>query len=534
MADIMIPLPTQSDVGATPPQSKIVIANGIPWTNDYNHVRLFGNKSELLSFVQSKQVATFSSSTPVRWGDLTYRANGNENSFIECNYIAFQNAPFTSSWYFGFITSVEWLSNGSCKIAFEPDYFQNNIYDVSINPCFVEREHCTSAEDSYYSNLVPEGLETGEYQAQEHYFPTSGGYHYSLVSSATSEGNQPIPVNDNNLYTGLSRYTATSYQDMTAILNNFQSSGNADSIVQLIQYPAMCDTADLQNQTINIPALTSIDGYTPKNKKLFQYPYCYVLFTTPSNKTATFRFELTKRSDHSLNFNVTSRGGLTPMIEILPADYRSNTGVVNWFDNIFIDASIQCAWTNDGYQAYIAQMSPVWQAQEKQLSVNQISTAFNGIVSTLGGLASGNIIGGLTSGVNAVFNAATAPYLQQSNIQAQKESHDMVPPSARGSISGNTASAMYTLPVCDFYVMTITAQMARCIDDFFTAFGYAVNRIKVPNINSRSSWNYIKTNGATFSGSIMLDDMRKLQAIFDRGVTIWHTNDVGNYGLSNN
>ena len=252
----MIPLPTQSDVGAKPPQSTIIIANGIPWTNDYNHVRLFGNKSELLSFVQSKQVAAFTLSTPVRWSDLTYRANGNENSFIECNYIAFQNAPFTSSWYFGFITSVEWLSNGSCKIAFEPDYFQNNIYDVSINPCFVEREHCTTAEDSYYSNLVPEGLETGEYRAQEHFFPTSGGYHYSLVSSATSEGNQPIPVNDNNLYTGLSRYTATSYQDMTTILNNFQSSGNADSIVQLIQYPAMCDTADLQNQTINIPALT--------------------------------------------------------------------------------------------------------------------------------------------------------------------------------------------------------------------------------------------------------------------------------------
>ena len=32
----------------------------------------------------------------------------------------------------------------------------------------------------------------------------------------------------------------------------------------------------------------------------------------------------------------------------------------------------------------------------------------------------------------------------------------------------------------------------------------------------------------------MLDDMRKLQAIFDRGVTIWHTNDIGNYSLENN
>lgn len=529
----MIPLPVQSDVGAKPPQSTIIIANGIPWTNDYNHVRLFGSKSELLSFVQSKQVATFSSSTPVRWGELTYRANGNENSFIECNYIAFQNAPFTSSWYFGFITSVEWLSNGSCVINIEPDYWQNNIYDVSINECFVEREHVSKAADVLFGNLVPEGLEAGEYKAQERYAPIEGGWLYSLLASATSEGQQPIPVLDNNIFSGLSRYNAQDYRDLITILNHFQDSGNADAIVQIYQYPALCDRGDIQNQQILIPIPSNIDGYVPKNNKLFQYPYIYVLFSTPSNKTATFRFELTNRTDHGIDMSVSGCGGITPMIHIIPTDYRVDD-VVNYFDDIYIDATIQCAWTNDAYQAYLAQMSPVWQAQEKTLAVQQIGTAFNGIMATLGGLATGNIFGGLTSGANAVFNTATAPYLQQTNIQAQKESHDLIPPSSRGSVSGNSSVAMFSTSIVNFYTMTITAQMARCIDDYFTAFGYATNRLKVPNINSRSSWNFVKTNGATFSGAIMLDDMRKLQAIFDRGVTIWHTNDVGNYSLENN
>lgn len=533
MMDNMIDMPEQATVVGTPAQATIMLCAGIPWTNDYNHVRLFDSKNALHSFVASKAVKQFTSSTPVRWGSLDYRAEGNESALIEINYIAFQNYPDNTQWYYGFVTSVEWLSANSCRIHFEPDYWQNNIYDVTINPCFVEREHVSPEADSYYQNLVPEGIETGDYMASSHYYPTTGGWHYALLASASSEGQQPVPVNDNNVYTGLSRYAASTYQGMTDILNNFQSSGIADAVIQIIQYPAMCDESSLQNQTITLPVPSSIDGYVPKNKKLFQYPYCYALFTNPSNKTAIFRFELTKQADHSLKFSINSRTGLNPMIHVVPEDYREASGVVNWFDDIYIDCAIQCAWTNDAYQAYIAQMSPVWEAQQKQVTVNQVGTAFNGIVSTISGLMSGNILGGLTSGANAVYSAVTAPYLQQTNMQAQKESHDLIPPSARGSIAGNTAVAVYSTNPCNFYVMTITHQMARTIDDYFSAFGYATNEIKVPFINNRPAWNFVKTNGASFSGSIMLDDMRKLQAIFDRGVTIWHTNDVGNYNLDN-
>lgn len=535
MMDNMIDMPEQATVVGTPAQATVMLCAGIPWTNDYNHVRLFDSKNALHSFVASKAVKQFTSTTPVRWGNLDYRAEGNESALIEINYIAFRNYPDNTQWYYGFVTSVEWLSANSCRIHFEPDYWQNNIYDVTINPCFVEREHVAPNADIYYNNLVPEGLETGEYKAAAFYQPTTGGWRYALLASANSEGGQPVPVVDHSVYTGLSTYHANTYQDMTSILNNFQASGIADAIVQVFQYPAMCDDASLKNQRIDIPKLTTIDGYTPKNKKLFQYPYCYVLFTNPSNKTAIFRYELTSDTDQGLHFDVNSLGGLTPMIHVMPHNYRdsNNSGVPQWYDDIYIDAAIQCAWTNDAYQAYVAQMSPIWEAQEKQVAVGQVSTAFNGIVSTIGGLLSGNILGGLASGTNAIYNSMTAPYLQQTNMQAQKESHDLIPPSSRGSISGNASVAMYSTNYVNFFVMTITAQMARCIDDYFTAFGYATNRIKTPNINNRPSWNFVKTNGASFSGSIMLDDMRKLQAIFDRGVTIWHTNDVGNYNLNN-
>ena len=82
--------------------------------------------------------------------------------------------------------------------------------------------------------------------------------------------------------------------------------------------------------------------------------------------------------------------------------------------------------------------------------------------------------------------------------------------------------------------MNVKAEMAKTIDDFFTMFGYPVHRIKKPNLNSRSSWNYVKTVECGITGNCILQDLQTLRKIFDKGVTIWHTNDVGNYNLSNN
>ena len=81
--------------------------------------------------------------------------------------------------------------------------------------------------------------------------------------------------------------------------------------------------------------------------------------------------------------------------------------------------------------------------------------------------------------------------------------------------------------------MCITAEYARKIDDFFTMFGYKIMRLKQPDWTSRASWNYVKTIGAEVYGAVPEFVIQSMVNRLDNGVWFWHTNDVGNFGLSN-
>ena len=70
--------------------------------------------------------------------------------------------------------------------------------------------------------------------------------------------------------------------------------------------------------------------------------------------------------------------------------------------------------------------------------------------------------------------------------------------------------------------MSIKAEYARMIDDYFSAFGYKVNRNKVPNITGRSNWNYVETANCNIIGNIPQEDLDEIKQMFNSGVTIWH------------
>ena len=85
-----------------------------------------------------------------------------------------------------------------------------------------------------------------------------------------------------------------------------------------------------------------------------------------------------------------------------------------------------------------------------------------------------------------------------------------------------------------FYQMHIKSEYAQIIDKYFDMFGYKTNLVKVPNINSRPHWNYVKTVGCTLTGSVPADSMRHLCQIYDHGITFWNNgNEIGQYNLNN-
>ena len=70
--------------------------------------------------------------------------------------------------------------------------------------------------------------------------------------------------------------------------------------------------------------------------------------------------------------------------------------------------------------------------------------------------------------------------------------------------------------------MSIRQEYARCIDDYFSMFGYKTNRVKIPNITGRTNWNYVKTLGCNIIGDVPQGDMQEIKSIFNNGVTLWH------------
>lgn len=79
----------------------------------------------------------------------------------------------------------------------------------------------------------------------------------------------------------------------------------------------------------------------------------------------------------------------------------------------------------------------------------------------------------------------------------------------------------------------IPDEYIRILEDYFKKYGYAYNRIETPSLRTRNSWDYIRCIDANITGNINENSLEKIKTIFNQGVTIWHTSDVGNYSLNN-
>ena len=81
--------------------------------------------------------------------------------------------------------------------------------------------------------------------------------------------------------------------------------------------------------------------------------------------------------------------------------------------------------------------------------------------------------------------------------------------------------------------MGITGENAQAIDNYLTRFGYKVNVIKVPELTSRKYWNYVKTRECEIGGNAPAETLKKIQEIFNAGVTLWHIDNVGSFSDDN-
>jgi hypothetical protein len=79
----------------------------------------------------------------------------------------------------------------------------------------------------------------------------------------------------------------------------------------------------------------------------------------------------------------------------------------------------------------------------------------------------------------------------------------------------------------------IKPEYRNIVSQFWKAYGYKINQIKVPNLKTRQHFNYVKCIGANITGNVPMEELVKVKEMFNKGITLWHTTDVGNYSLLN-
>lgn len=127
----------------------------------------------------------------------------------------------------------------------------------------------------------------------------------------------------------------------------------------------------------------------------------------------------------------------------------------------------------------------------------------------------------------AASNKLHLPYMPLSGIMASSVNMCAKPDEAKEFVIAKENAKIR------FYHICPSLEEAVKLDQFFDMYGYATNAVKVPNEDSRESWNYVKTDNVIINGSMPVQDMAVIKAMYNRGVRFWHTADVGNYSLSN-
>lgn len=530
------------------------------------------------------------------------RIQGKTDDYRNCNYMSFVNNSHSSKKFYAFIDDVEYVNENTVELSYTIDVMTTYSNRLNVHPCFVEREH--SITDKIGDNLVPENVNTGDllrkwngdvlfnrflavlitneplpdrfpcynrpnlyWKLKMDYTPDAGGLAWNgapanmfvyagfLVNDQDDSffGN---PDSRDYYYlqdfrpwdkeSGLPTYPSNLNMTLDAVLwaiGKGEISGiSASNIIGCYIYPADIGKRDnvqsaltygyggfcglKQTIQVNRPTVfnsgTSADNYTPKNNKLFTYPFCYLSLSNHNGKVATYKFENWWTPFYAFGWV----GLITPPAYVLlyPQNYLGSQ------DNMELGVGLSGLPT----PAYKSDQYATWlQSNSESFNWSNIAAVLGGIGGIAGGVATANPIA-ITAGATSLFQSVGSALATTADIQN-------TPPQMFGQVDSSnlwTTIAQYGFT---FYTHMLRPENAKIIDDYFSMFGYATNRLKTPNIFAESAdklrphWNYVKTAGADFvalesSGSVS----QKINDILDNGVTFWnHLREIGNYDLDN-
>lgn len=512
------------------------------------------------------------------------------------NYMMFQNASYNNKWFYAFVTKLEYVQHKTTYVHFQIDVLQTWMFEMNFKPSFVIREHCPLWNDdgTPVINTVDEGLNYGlEYDitSVDLFMPNRGMKWLVIISKTAMHGTdkgkvvgtkvgvpQPlsyyvVPFMKNEPIikwsTGSGEFEMAQptklmselYKDKEAV-NNIVSiymtdfAGIGVNVTGDSQFATFSITnpnhriipADIGGKTtMYIDDMKTFDwqkeivsdayeGFEkPTESKLLMYPYSVLTVDDMRGNRADYKLEYITNK----KIEMILKGSMGTSNKV---SYGLHTYNKFWNEQFDEEISNEFALINntpsdvpvltDNLAAYL-------QGNKNSIENRKDSIMFNGAMNVLGsgmagiGSAMQGNAGGVATAVTGVVQGAGNTVLQLQGIEAKQKDIANIPPQL--SKMGSNIAYDYGNGYTGVFIIRkqIKAEYRRKLEDFFKMFGYKKNEVKMPNFHTRQNWNYVQTSSCNITGDFNNDDLNKLKAVFDNGITLWHTDDVGNYGLEN-
>lgn len=487
------------------PITSVKVLKNIPLDNTYKDVLNFASTSQQITYFTGKTKFAFTNLTPIKLQN-TIRLPITADKLYDCNYIMFQNANFGQKWFYAFIRKINFINVNMCSLDVEIDVYQTWQFDINIKPSFIIREHSNS--DNVGDNLVTENVDLGYYREEvaqkTNYFNS-----YTAIIATSFDGEDKTGGYIGGLFTGLSYIPAlvdnpTQVQSLIDLIDLIVKANKSDAITSIFMMPTQFYTDGDTPAMARFDATkqqTQIGSYIPKNKKLLTYPYNFLYVFTPEGSNHIYKYEYFL-NQNECGFLLQCAMSCNPEIILEPIGYQNQQ--FNIDESMTLSGFPQCAYSIDAFRAWLAQ--------------NSSSTLLSAIGSGVAMMNPATSIAGIMGMASTVNNVVMA---------------SMKPPSVRGTQGNSTFTGTREK---NFYFVNkhISEEYAKIIDDYFSMYGYATNRVKIPNITGRPSWNYVKTQDAKIIGSVPFNDIDRIKQMFNEGVTFWHGDYVGDYSRNNN
>ena len=353
------------------PTSELTLLKGVPLNPDYANTTHYDSPSAQYSDIVNSKYSPIAlkNYTYLRTNAGTIRIEAKYEDVYNYNYLVFRNKNFENKYWYAFITGASYISNEVTDIYFQIDVMQSYMFDYTIQQSYVERQHASS--DVWYENTQPENVDGG---SGYYHVAVSGqhtmGWSYTIVATSGPNGeaiSQPQVLNNVPVGAMVITYNQKDVNNFLSRIQQYVNNGYEDNIVSLYMGPVNISQSKSEKFTLG----DNFDGYTPRNKKLYQYPYTVLEVTNNLGVTQEFRPEyFTTKDANSFTWSSKIIGENYPsaILVTFPTNYGDSFENYDYLLSYSVYPTI--AYSGDSFKAWWAQNKNSYVASLNAINAN--------------------------------------------------------------------------------------------------------------------------------------------------------------------